>query len=208
MQSDYKEIYPDQPIAEGYNSEQRELESPSFPQGEKPELSPNPGYGEDGKTKDATKLKTEKGEDVSKTFPEVKQEGIKVEREPVNFIGGLYANGKEVATKKDLNPLKVYHHNIYIEDNDKIINLHIVNKKSAPYTSDDFDTDEKLNNIIFASMNVRLLDMSADTPINMIVTSMSVNGEYLNIGTYLDAYEEVSISFNTLEQFDDTVTEL
>lgn len=119
-----------------------------------------------------------------------------------------WTDDREIATQEDLNSLKIYHHNIYIEDNDKIIRVHIVNKKSTSYTSNDFNTDEKLNNIVFTSMNIRLIDMNTDTPLNMIVTTMFVNGEYLNIGTFTDAYEEISISFNTLEQFVDTVTEL
>ncbi len=81
------------------NTEPKELpeEAQNIPQGVKPHLNPNPGYGEDGETKPAIKTDLVEG---ARGTPEIvgtpKTEGIKVERNLVNFIKGLLVKGKKL----------------------------------------------------------------------------------------------------------------
>lgn len=126
MDNKYIDVVPDQPVDESFNHEARELDVPEFPQGKQHvvttkvtvadengnlcekevgvsqgRLSPNPGYGEDGETKDATKTKLVKGEVHVDGGEFVNQEGIRVERGPVNFVGGLFVKGKPVGTAEE-----------------------------------------------------------------------------------------------------------
>lgn len=110
----------------------------------------------------------------------------------------------------DVKGTKLYKHTIYIEDNDTIVELHIINTSSIPYQSTDFNSDEKLFDIIVASIRIILQTFYVDEPVGQTVTNMFFNdgNNYLNICCYTDVYEEVSISYTSLEQFNDTVTEL
>ena len=99
MIDDYKDVVIDNDAI--VNTEPAELpaEPQNIPQGVKPELNPNPGYGEDGETKPAIKTDLVEGARGTPVEENVNQKGIKVEREPVNFTGGLYLEGKQIKLK-------------------------------------------------------------------------------------------------------------
>lgn len=133
MDNKYIDVVPDQPVDESFNHVARELDVPDFPQGKQHvvktkvtvadengnlcekevgtsqgRLSPNPGYGEDGETKDATKTKLVKGEVHVDGGEFVNQRGIRVQREPVNYIGGLFVKGKPVNPEEGSDDSNVY----------------------------------------------------------------------------------------------------
>ncbi len=64
-------------------------------------LNPNPGYGEDEETKPSIKTYPVKGEVEIDGGTFADQPGIRVERGPVNFVGGLFVKGKPVGTAEE-----------------------------------------------------------------------------------------------------------
>lgn len=96
LDTDYKDIVIDNDAI--VNTEPAELpeEAQNIPQGVKPELNPNPGYGEDGKTVSAIKTDLKEGARGTPVEVNTNQKPIVVKQEPHNFIGGLYVNGKPV----------------------------------------------------------------------------------------------------------------
>ena len=61
---EYKDIVIDNDALVNTEPQELETEPQNIPQGKKPELNPNPGYGEDGETKPAIKTDLVEGEQI------------------------------------------------------------------------------------------------------------------------------------------------
>lgn len=228
MDNKYIDVVPDQPIAEGYNSEERELDVPDFPQGEQKvktvkvevediesgekvakklgeyqgELSPNPGYGEDGETKDATKIHL-----VEESIPAdggkfVDQNGIRVEREPVNYVGGLYVKGKPVNPEEGSggSGTKLYKHIIYMysENANFDHDVYIITTVSQPIT---LNPESEIN----LSLGQELISGGLDSSFSVAISSFEIDTDNTFIIGYVNSESRVE---GTIDALSDVVTEL